>query len=277
MSRDILAEATRALKDDTAPRTDDVSLAAERRRARETRDRLINDLRRPDTRRRRRLLLVPLAAILIGSTAWASGAIPAAWHALTGSDDASQRRVAAIDAPAPSALLPAAHAPVASSGEQSEQEQEMPPDEPTQDAAPEVDAVPHVAALPTVAAGPDAALADAAVPSPAAVPAPKAAAEPVADDATVVDPATALYRSAHQAHFAEGNPGVALQRWNAYLAAAPTGRFAPEASYNRALCLVRLGQHGAAMAALAPFVSGSYGAYRQAEAKRIVEALQAKQ
>lgn len=48
-----------------------------------------------------------------------------------------------------------------------------------------------------------------------------------------------------------------------------------EALYNRALCLVRLGQHDAALAALTPFASGAHGAYRKAEAERLIDALTA--
>lgn len=84
-----------------------------------------------------------------------------------------------------------------------------------------------------------------------------------------------MYRAAHEAHFAQNNPSLALRRWNAYLAAAPRGRFVLEALYNRALCLVRLGQHDAALAALTPFASGAHGAYRKAEAERLIDALTA--
>lgn len=53
------------------------------------------------------------------------------------------------------------------------------------------------------------------------------------------------------------------------------GRFASEASYNRALCLVRLGRHAEAKRALEPFASGTMG-YRQSEARQLLQELEAK-
>jgi hypothetical protein len=55
------------------------------------------------------------------------------------------------------------------------------------------------------------------------------------------------------------------------LAAAPNGSFAPEARYNRALSLIRLGRSSEAQSALAPFANGSYGVYRQSEARALLE------
>ena len=82
-----------------------------------------------------------------------------------------------------------------------------------------------------------------------------------------------LYRRAHQAHFTEHDPARALGLWEAYLREAPRGRFAVEARYNRALCLVRLGRHAEARAALEPFAKGAVGSYRQHEAAELLEAL----
>ena len=82
-----------------------------------------------------------------------------------------------------------------------------------------------------------------------------------------------MYRKAHRAHFERRQPQAALAAWEAYLRAAPGGRFAVEARYNRALCLVRLGRNAAARDALAPFARGAFGGYRQAEARRLEEAL----
>jgi hypothetical protein len=82
----------------------------------------------------------------------------------------------------------------------------------------------------------------------------------------VEDPAEALYRAAHVAHFSTRDPQAALPAWERYLAAAPDGRFAPEARYNRALSLVRLGRVSEAREALAPFAEAAEGSYRQREA-----------
>jgi hypothetical protein len=58
-----------------------------------------------------------------------------------------------------------------------------------------------------------------------------------------------------------------------YLRAYPKGRFVPEARYNSALDWIKLGDTAAARAALAPFANGTYGGYRQSEAKQLLEAL----
>lgn len=81
-----------------------------------------------------------------------------------------------------------------------------------------------------------------------------------------------LYREAHDLHFRGGNPGAAVGAWERYLAAAPRGRFAPEARYNRAIALLRAGRRAEGLAALRPFASGAHGAYRRDEARQILEA-----
>ncbi len=86
------------------------------------------------------------------------------------------------------------------------------------------------------------------------------------------DPAEALYREAHALHFRGGDAGAAVAAWERYLAAAPRGRFAPEARYNRALALLRAGRREEGLRALAPFASAPAGSYRQAEAQRLLDA-----
>lgn len=89
-----------------------------------------------------------------------------------------------------------------------------------------------------------------------------------------VDPAERrAYREAHALHFDARDPAGALTAWERYLDAYPSGRFALEARYNRALCLVRLGRDGEARDALVPFAAGEHGTYRQREAAELVEAL----
>ena len=114
----------------------------------------------------------------------------------------------------------------------------------------------------------------------------QAAAEPAresAEPAPVVSPPAApeadgdlaLYRKAHQAHFRARDFAAALRGWNAYLTEFPRGTFAVEARYNRAICLVRLGQKDEARRALTPFASGEVAhGYRQVEAKKLLEALE---
>jgi hypothetical protein len=97
---------------------------------------------------------------------------------------------------------------------------------------------------------------------------------PPASDDEPVDPAERrAYREAHRLHFDEHDAAAAIGAWDRYLRAYPRGRFALEARYNRALCLVRTGRHEEARAALEPFVRGTHGGYRQTEATALYEAL----
>jgi hypothetical protein len=89
------------------------------------------------------------------------------------------------------------------------------------------------------------------------------------------EPGDALYAVAHRAHFDDRDPARALVAWDAYLADDPRGPFAPEARYNRALCLVRLGRASEAAQALQPFADGAYGAYRAEESRKLLAALAA--
>jgi TolA-binding protein len=92
-------------------------------------------------------------------------------------------------------------------------------------------------------------------------------------EARAGDPTLDLYRAAHQAHFVDRDYGRALKAWNDYLKAAPHGSLVPEARYNRALCLVRLGRADEARAALTPFATGQYGTYRREDAQKLLAAL----
>lgn len=93
------------------------------------------------------------------------------------------------------------------------------------------------------------------------------------NDAGPEDPHAALFAEAHRLHFVEHDATRALHAWDAYLSAAPHGRFAPEARYNRALSLVRLERRAEAIRELEAFASGRYRGYRQHEAQALLEAL----
>jgi hypothetical protein len=248
MTEDILSQAARALRETTEG--EDAS-------ARFTRARVMASVHQ--SRRRRGLrsaLLIPLAAVLFGSSAWgaASGRLPAVLHAVVqlvvgGPEvEAPPTEPAAPAAPKAAARAPAPAAPV---------------DESVTDEPGDRDGEPTIEER-----APDAA--------PTRAKAPPAVLRPSARRAAI-DPegpgAYAAYRRAHAAHFGAQDPAAALAAWDDYLRVAPGGRFALEATYNRALCLVRLGRQTEARAALRPFADGTYGAYRRREARELLDAL----
>jgi hypothetical protein len=211
-------------------------------------------------RRRRRVavrLLLSLAATLVLSAAWAGT------HRLLGSvwRNAVHFVAPGRDAPRPSPT----HAPASLPDV-------APPPTPAStvpaSTAPPVPVV-SVDALPraSVSGAPSAPHAAVVLPattsaSPADVP-----------EAGEADRDLVLYAAAHRAHFVDHDPAAALRAWDAYLAAEPSGRFAPEAHYNRAIALLRLSRRAEARDALAPFASGAYGDYRREDARRLLEAL----
>jgi len=236
VSRDLLSEATRALRE---------AESVSEFEARATRARVMTGLHQTRVRRRTRLaFLLPIAASFVAVSAWgaASGKAQLVLDRLErlvgvkvetpSTASATPKRLAA-----PSAL------PVAAP----ERAARALTHEPEPRPAPPVPA--HLAAPARATAGPSASV---------------KRAEPA-------DPALALYRVAHTAHFVDHDPQRALAAWDAYLGAAPNGEFAPEARYNRALSLVRLGRNQEAKSALEPFANGAYGGYRKAEASALLE------
>ena len=274
MKGDLLREATQALRDESQ----EVEAPAELSRAR-----IMQSLHQRRRRRSTRLaLFVPLAAICIGSTAWAAATqrLPKLWQAMVELTSGSS------EAPAePAPVKPIAKAV----------------NRPKQITAPEPAAAPTPAPEPSeLAREPRAAVAEAREPraavaearepraaapgardvrpAPAVADAPNASrsADGVASEArSKPDPTDSLYRAAHELHFGARDPVRALQAWDAYLAAAPNGRLAIEARYNRALTLLRLGRSSEARAALEPFARGAYGEYRRAEAEALIGAVDA--
>jgi hypothetical protein len=247
MTDDALARASRALRD---------AWGGASAGAAETRVRVL--VAAAARRRRRRTLIAwtPLAALLVVSTAWAAatGRVAQGWADL-------QQRWALHGAAGPATAhgMPRATGPSEASRMASFR---VPPQEPS--------------ALPaaTTAAG----VANQA-PSPVSVadvgqrvrasgPALVRRAADVSADGE-----ERLFAAAHRAHFAQHDAASALRDWNAYLRAYPEGRFAPEARYNRALALVRLGRKAEAREALAPFANGELGGYRQHEARELLDLL----
>jgi len=188
-------------------------------------------------RRRRRTfaaIWLPLAAVLVVSSAWAAatGRLPRLVARLRGAPHETQRVAAGVMTAAPSVRPSDTTATLA----------------PTAIANPSPTPVVTSIASTTRASGP----------------------APVKPDLE-----EALYAAAHHAHFVTHDPAAALRAWNDYLAAYPAGRFGLEARYNRALALVRLDRMDEARAALTPFADGRSGGYRQAEARSLLDALDA--
>ena len=237
MTDDLLKAATRALQDETADDGAD---------GRFTRARVMASLHQGKVKRRTRLAFVlPIAACLAAGTAWgaATGRLPAVLHAVgqfvgyssKPADPKPQHGTQAAKKPAPAPETLAQVPP--------------PPAEVTPEPAPAVETKPATAKA-------------------------EASAKPAPSSSAAFQDADGdLYRLAHEAHFVNHDYGRALSGWNAYLQAAPGGRLATEARYNRAICLLRLGRDAEARQALEPFASGKLGGYRQNEARELLEEL----
>ena len=233
MSDDLLERAASVVRD----RYDGQS-----KRAAATEDRLISAFAR-QTRRRKRLpmIAIPLVAALLGSVAW--GRVADKLHALiqtwsgtpTPSTGTMPKHVAA-SAPSIPIAVPSAPIPEAS------------------------------ASSATVAA-----TSGRPAQRSATIRKPNSTSRPVASPTpSEVD---TLYRTAHRAQFSGGDPSQAVLLWDRYLAAAPNGSLSPEARYNRAIALARLGRKAEAATALEPFARGDYGGYRKTEAELLLGVL----
>jgi TolA-binding protein len=78
------------------------------------------------------------------------------------------------------------------------------------------------------------------------------------------------YARAHRAHFVDQSASRALAAWNEYLRRYPRGTLAPEAQFNRALCLVHLGRFDEASRALRTFTATRRDGYRHADVERLL-------
>jgi len=241
MTDDLLKAATRALQEEGADDGAD---------SRFTRARVMASLHQGKVKRRTRLaFILPLAACLAAGTAWgaATGRLPAMFHAI--SEAVSFSRKPAEPKPgAPSQALAQKPAQLG---------QDVPPPPPVVEAT----AQPTPAVAEVKPGGAKAEPAGSAKPAPS-----------TSSSAAFQDADGDLYRLAHEAHFDAHDYARALTGWNGYLQAAPNGRFATEARYNRAICLLRLGRDAEARQALEPFASGKMG-YRQGEARQLLDEL----
>lgn len=285
--RDLLERAARALREATPPSADELLAARARLLAAHH---ATGQSRRGSTLR----WVLPLAAVLAAGTALAATpeamervarAVTSLFTPHTVDFAAKKKRAPAKPQEQASSASPAAQPKAAErleptpTAEPSQNPQSVPP---TAASTPSASASRQAPSRSTRASRRQQhALSDAAKSERAA---PTATAE-AADTAPVVESAPApelapdldlaLYRVAHNAHFRSRDFVAALRGWNAYLNAYPRGTFAVEARYNRAICLVRLDQKDEARRALSPFAKGEVAhGYRQAEAKKLLEALE---
>jgi hypothetical protein len=108
----------------------------------------------------------------------------------------------------------------------------------------------------------------------AALEAPALEAKPPAITPDPLDYADRItFEAAHRAHFERGADAVALAAWDAYLAGFPTGRFVPEATFNRAICLVRLGDTDAARPVLEAIAASAHGTAHVEDARALLAKL----
>jgi hypothetical protein len=235
-------------------------------------------LRTRGDRRRRltRWAVLPIAAVLVASTAWAgvTGRLAPAVHAMldTLRDDGHDTSTA-TSSPSPSPSLSPSPPPSLSPPPPPSLSPPPPPSpapEPEATAEPPPVLAPPPASIPRAPSTASAPIAALAPPPPA--PSPPPAPEPPPAPSAAADPQAALFAEAHRLHFTDRDPARALVAWDRYLAATPYGRLAPEARYNRALTLIRLGRRAEAQQELTAFASGLYGDYRRSEAKALLEA-----
>jgi len=245
MSDDLLSEATRALRDETA---DDGASG------RFTRARIMASAHdRRVWKRTRVAFLIPIAATFMAASAvGATGGPRQAFEAVARVFGLHADAPPAPAVPTPSRRSEAPRSAAPTNAPAVEEPVAVPP--PPEVTAPVVEA-PAPAVAPPSTAG--------------------SVRVPGGGGAPAADPTFDLYRVAHRAHFVDHDSARALQAWDAYLKAAPRGAFALEARYNRALCLVRLDRRGEARAALTPFADGRYGGYRKDDATKLIAALPA--
>jgi hypothetical protein len=245
MSDDLLDLAARALREETESEAQGNQFA---------RARVLASLHQARVRRHKRLVFIaPFGLLFAAASAWgmASGRVPELARQVA-------QAIGLLEAPAQPSARPRQPASAKPSAPEpprrAEPEAEPAAPEPTSEEA-ALPVAPRVSPRPVKSE-------------------PRPTPRPANDDLpSPDDPGHELYRAAHRAHFGERDAARALAGWDEYLAQARGGRFALEARYNRALCLVRLKRNEDARRALEPFARGDHGAYRRDEASRLLEAL----
>ena len=250
MNDDLLQQAARALREETATTEQPPAL---------TRARIMNSLHGGKRRRRWHVaVLVPIAAVLAGSTALAGVGNGISWRRVAVAVGLSEPNRVATPVAKVFSRSPLGGPRAGRASEAVSFEALIAETRPLAELEPARVAKLEQASAPRVTP---------------AVNRASTAARSTPRSARATDPELELYRSAHALHFSGADPRAALAAWDAYLARAPGGRFALEARYNRAICLARVGQTSLAQRALEPFASGEHGAYRQESARTLLDAL----
>jgi TolA-binding protein len=279
-----------------------------------TRARILNDLRVERRKRNRWWRIgFPLGMVLVGTTAWASanGTLPAVWSTVSSflnlpvTDNGVSERV--VGSPQPRGTALGTNSPdlaATSSLDTNELEPETSGVEP---ATPDEVSDPNEALQPATPVQQDSAQASSVAPPTAALktPAPNTTVARERDDAPlrssgspmgdqVVAPgqlpsSTSLYpdvaapameaeirafRVADDLYRRHGQLDAAVDAYRRYVRDYPAGRFVPEAKYNTALALMKLGRTAEARPLLQPFADGLYGTYRRDAARKLLDALE---
>jgi hypothetical protein len=278
MSHDVLEDAIHALREEAS---------GEGAPAHATRARILASMR---AERRRRVSVVgasaALLAAVLASTAWAAATgrlpPPGRWLMFLGAQEntdsihapsGSEPTASGITAAARPEKAPAENTPAENAADE-----KAPPEKAPDKKAPTGKAPAEKAPAKAPSARPSGAKTDEPA-APRTVAAPAVTADRSGSPAarSAADATDVLYQRAHALHFQSHDYAAARSAWEAYLKAAPAGRFAAFAHYNRALCLVRLGRTAEARRALQPFADGAFGGYRRAEAQSLIDALGAAQ
>ncbi len=252
MKDEELVRAFRALREETSGPAPD---------AEETLDRVLVSVH---VRQRRRFWLVkpwlPIAAVLVGTSAWAaaSGRLDSIWPA---ADDPPPPAAVVVEvtSPAPSGRAPFTNAPFTSV--------QGPSAEASATVTPSAEAAPSATSAPAPLRVRASASSTAVAPSSAAP-----ARNTLAQDKADFEAAYRLHAATKAGDVAKAQAAVAA--WNQYLATHPNGRFVPEAKYARAVALARAGLRNEAREALRPFADGEPGSYRRDDALEVMQAIE---
>ncbi|AKU96065.1 Proline-rich protein [Labilithrix luteola] len=254
---------------------------------------LLGTRKQQQSRKVTRWAILPIAATLVASTAWAgaTGKLAVAYHAMSEMLHSSETSETSPSKPVPNtpqnarAPMPAATQEPAPASAEPEPTPEPEAPKPVESAnAPISEQVPapaapaKVAPAPRESAHPATTALAAPTPPPAETTPTARTNEPskpstASSTAEPSDPNAALFAEAHRVHFVERDAARALTAWDAYLAADPNGRFVPEARYNRAIALIRLGRSAEAQNVLQSFAAGNFGDYHRSDARQLLDAL----